>query len=401
MGFYIRKAFKIGPFRLNLSKSGLGMSVGVKGFRVGSGPRGNYVHMGVGGLYYRQSIPSRSSEDVEAKPSRGNKSYHDLFGEYNSIESSDVSKFTDISAEHIVDEINSNRRKLSFWPISALLGVALFVLFTFMQFESIYNFVLVGVFVVISVVMFWIDGTRKSTSLIYNLDSDTHRSYQAIIDAFNQLSCCSKIWHVQGETCVKDIKRVGGAQEAIKRREIVLFRSKPPSIQTNLSVPCIDVGKIKMWLFPDRVFLFSSHAVGSARYSDIEMSIEQIRFIENATVPRDANVVGKTWRCVNLDGGPDRRYKDNPEIPVTLYEDIRFQSKSGLNERLEVSKVGVCEKFVQAIKQMPTIQSTKHNPSSNEKCTRCGRSIGVVEQAYLHNFNVVCNQCYLMMNGES
>ncbi len=46
MGFYIRKYVQAGPFRLNLSKSGLGVSVGVPGFRVGSGPRGNYVHMG-------------------------------------------------------------------------------------------------------------------------------------------------------------------------------------------------------------------------------------------------------------------------------------------------------------------------------------------------------------------
>lgn len=56
MGFYIRKSISAGPFRFNLSNSGLGMSVGVKGFRVGTGPRGNYVHIGRGGLYYRASI---------------------------------------------------------------------------------------------------------------------------------------------------------------------------------------------------------------------------------------------------------------------------------------------------------------------------------------------------------
>src|SRR3954470_12829589 len=56
MGFYIRKSVSAGPFRFNLSGSGVGLSVGVKGFRVGSGPRGNYVHMGRGGLYYRASL---------------------------------------------------------------------------------------------------------------------------------------------------------------------------------------------------------------------------------------------------------------------------------------------------------------------------------------------------------
>ena len=37
MGFYIRKSVKAGPFRFNLSKSGIGTSVGVRGFRVGTG----------------------------------------------------------------------------------------------------------------------------------------------------------------------------------------------------------------------------------------------------------------------------------------------------------------------------------------------------------------------------
>ena len=43
MPFYIRKSLSVGPFRFSLSKSGIGMSGGVKGFRIGTGPRGNYI----------------------------------------------------------------------------------------------------------------------------------------------------------------------------------------------------------------------------------------------------------------------------------------------------------------------------------------------------------------------
>ncbi len=56
MGFYVRKSVKAGPFRFNMSKSGLGVSVGVPGFRVGSGPRGNYVSVGSGAVRYRSSL---------------------------------------------------------------------------------------------------------------------------------------------------------------------------------------------------------------------------------------------------------------------------------------------------------------------------------------------------------
>src|SRR3954452_13611264 len=60
MGFYLRKSLRAGPFRFNMSKSGLGVSAGVPGFRVGTGPRGNYVHVGAHGVYYRASLGGRS-----------------------------------------------------------------------------------------------------------------------------------------------------------------------------------------------------------------------------------------------------------------------------------------------------------------------------------------------------
>ena len=40
MGFYYRKSVNLGPFRVNLSKSGLGYSVGGRGSRVGPTSRG-------------------------------------------------------------------------------------------------------------------------------------------------------------------------------------------------------------------------------------------------------------------------------------------------------------------------------------------------------------------------
>lgn len=40
MGFNFRKSAKVGPFRVTLSKSGVGFSVGGKGFRTGVTSRG-------------------------------------------------------------------------------------------------------------------------------------------------------------------------------------------------------------------------------------------------------------------------------------------------------------------------------------------------------------------------
>ena len=60
MGFFIRKSINIGPIRLNFSKSGMGVSVGVKGARVGTRPDGKkYVAAGRKGIYFRKFLSNK------------------------------------------------------------------------------------------------------------------------------------------------------------------------------------------------------------------------------------------------------------------------------------------------------------------------------------------------------
>ena len=58
MGVYFRKRLRMGPLRFNLSKRGVGMSVGVKGLRIGTraGRRGTYVSGGRQGVYFRERV---------------------------------------------------------------------------------------------------------------------------------------------------------------------------------------------------------------------------------------------------------------------------------------------------------------------------------------------------------
>ncbi len=71
MGLYLRKSFRAGPVRFNLSKSGLGLSGGVKGARLGVGPRGTYVHAGRHGLYYRKHLSSGHTRTQSSSDGKG------------------------------------------------------------------------------------------------------------------------------------------------------------------------------------------------------------------------------------------------------------------------------------------------------------------------------------------
>src|SRR6266404_2641122 len=68
MAFYFRKSLNFGPVRLNFSKSGIGVSAGIKGARISTGPRGTYVHAGRNGFYYTQRIGGTSSTNTVPSP---------------------------------------------------------------------------------------------------------------------------------------------------------------------------------------------------------------------------------------------------------------------------------------------------------------------------------------------
>lgn len=69
MGLRFRKSVNIGPLRINFSKSGVGFSVGVKGFRVGRSAKGKTtatVSLPGTGISYVQNLdPDKLKESAE------------------------------------------------------------------------------------------------------------------------------------------------------------------------------------------------------------------------------------------------------------------------------------------------------------------------------------------------
>jgi hypothetical protein len=99
------------------------------------------------------------------------------------------------------------------------------------------------------------------------------------------------------------------------------------------------------------VAAFDAGRVGAVGYKELRVAVSQTRFIEDSA-PRDAQVVDHTWRYVNKKGGPDRRFANNPQLPVCLYDKIHFGSSSGLNEIIQVSRCGVGAALEQSVRHL-------------------------------------------------
>ena len=362
MAFYIRKAIRVGPFRFNLSKSGVGVSAGVKGLRLGAGPRGNYVHMGRGGLYYRKTLPAglRERRQPINEPAFDNYDERELLhepistghGPLEEIKSANISQMIDSTSASLVQEINDNRQKLPIWPFVVAAGV----FFSLLALIKIQFPILTFLIVIVSVigVIFAVvkDSLRRTTVLFFDLEPEIEAAYQKLHDTFIKMSSSSRAWHIKAEGAVYDQKRHAGAGTILQRNLITLSIKSPPHVETNIPTPCISLGEKDLYFFPDKVLVFDSNNVGAVGYPNLQVSVEATRFIETEKVPLDAQVVDYTWQYVNKRGGPDRRFNDNYEIPIALYEDILFTSITGLNERIELSRVGFGGGFAGAIRKL-------------------------------------------------
>jgi len=360
MGIYLRKSISVGPFRFTASKSGINVSAGVKGFRLGSGPRGNYIHMGAGGVYYRASLS-------KARPSKPN--YSNLtetsgtipeippgtHGPLEEIDSADVSQIVDSSSKELLDELNQKRKKMRSWPSAAILSLLLFYSAVSSGWSG---YALWGVAVagLVGTYLIYVrDVLVKSSVLIYDFDPEMERSYGVLHSTAERLARCSGTWHIEASGKVRDSKYHAGANSLVRRKVTKIQKAEPPYLKTNVETISVGVGRQTLHFFPDRVLVYDTNGVGAVNYKDLVISVSDTRFIEEEGVPRDARVIDRTWRYVNKSGGPDKRFKDNREIPICLYESISMTSYSGLNELIQISQTGHGEDFQRAVNNLAKV----------------------------------------------
>jgi hypothetical protein len=356
MPFYIRKSVSVGPFRFNLSSRGLGMSAGVKGLRIGTGPRGNYIQMGRGGLYYRASLggsPQRSQTVPQQQPIPSVQPSSGLA----EVEVGDVLQMIPSNAGDVLSQINDRMSAMSLWPFLLIFGLAAvyFVGTTYSNPNYLYG--TMGLTVLLISVAAYLDKIRKTVVIMYDLEPDIEAAYGKFSEAFAEAGDCQKIWNVNASGSTDDWKRHAGASRLLTRTNAAFSYSVPSVVKTNIDVPCIAGGKQNIYFFPDIVLITDKGKAGAVTYKDLNVDWGTTTFIESDGVPKDSQVVGQTWRYVNKNGGPDRRFNNNRQIPEVCYQTMILSSAYGLQKMLHLSKVADRHGFDNALRGMAELVS--------------------------------------------
>ena len=340
MGFYIRKGFNFGPLRLNLSRSGLGASFGVKGARIGVGPRGSYIHMGRDGFYYRQTlhsspqVPRLSPSAIPLSPPSQQPISADGLDE---ISSAPAIGMLDSSAGQLLQELNRVKRQTDLFPIVGLVGTALFVRFLYLGLHP-WLYAATSVALIGLALLARNNDVMNGTAILnYSFEGESAQVFSVMKESFTGLAACRGVWHVEASGATSDWKRNAGASTLERRTESRLSVSRPPKVECNIDVPTLSAGRRSLYFFPDRLLVYDPSGVGAVSYAELKAQSIQGRFIESDGVHSDSQQVGTTWRFVARNGGPDRRFNNNRQLPILLYGKVSLTSTSGLNELFQYS----------------------------------------------------------------
>lgn len=344
MELHIRDSLRVGPFLFNLSKSGVDISTCVKGFRVGTGPRGNYVHIGRSGLYYRHTFSNKCDrgEDAETPRPSTSENYRE------------IPFMVDGSSAELVEELNRKRQMIMLMPF--IIGLGSVALACTIYLDLSYVLPIFMVFVIAVMFASYRDIIKKTSVIMYDIEDDFKENYNKLIKSFEEMMDVDCCWHMEAEGRVHNRKYHAGASSVIKRNPTELSFTSPPFVKTNIQVPSIPAGEQTLYFFPDRVLVFHPNGVEDVSYENLEVKLSPTRFVEGGSVPKDTKIIDYTWEYVNKQGGPDRRFKNNRKIPVVCYEDLCLFSKTGMNECISLSKAGAASNFVLALKRFRKVQ---------------------------------------------
>jgi hypothetical protein len=269
------------------------------------------------------------------------------------IESGDVMHMRDGSFSELLDEINSKAKQTRmsvafFWAALAsgvMAGLAsggpgLFFCVAALPAAGVGK---------------WLDSYRRTSVLYYDLEGDAEAAYRRLVEGFDDLLGCATKWHIEAGGAVQNLtawKRNAGASHLVNRKVTTLAYDLPAVIKSNVTPPALHVGKQIMFFLPDIVLIQDGSRIGAVNYADLNVRWQNSRFIETERVPPDARIVDHTWKHPNKSGGPDRRFRDNRQIPICLYEAMYLTSNSGVNELVEFSRTEVVAAFVDGCRKV-------------------------------------------------
>lgn len=305
MGLRYRKSAKIGGMRINFSKSGIGYSFGVPGYRV--------TKKAGGGYRTTASIPSTGVsyvKDYTSKPSNDQQHTH-LTADGVQMHEIDSIKTENLQNSPEYHDLLEKMRKCANRPR------------IFSSFSRV-----------------------KTT---YEFSDGTDEVFDMFTKAWLSLRRADKLWEIVQAGDIQNRRVHAGASRLLNRQLCDISQTAAPFISSNVSPICLKLVKETVYFYPDVAVIHEKPMLGAINLLELQFEVAPTRFIEESAVPQDTTVVGKTWAKVNADGSPDKRFKNNRQLQICQYGRIQITSPDGFNITLHCSSLERAKEFVESM----------------------------------------------------
>lgn len=331
MGLRYRKSINAGlGFRVNISKSGVGYSWGVPGYRI--------TKTAAGKTRRTASIPgtgiSHVTESGGKKKAKGIPNTQDInVADMQEITTADVGGVTTAGLEDIANAVAKSAlcNKIANWCIVfGILGI------------GYYPFLVAWI---PAVICKFLACEKFAVSIEYEFADDLYGSYAERMSAWDEMLSSGKIWQIIQSGRPVRSRDSGGANCIVKTKKIGRPKNKLFCIKSNVELICLKLDKEALVVLPDMIMLIRGAKVGAIAMNEIKIDACSVKQIELNTPPKDTKIVGKTWMHVNGDGTADKRFKDNKQCPICLYGELDISSESGVKIQLQCSNPEKIVKF--------------------------------------------------------
>jgi len=368
MAWSFRKRIKIIPgVHLNISKSGISTSIGVKGASLTFGNSGSFLNSSIPalGINNRQRLSSSNS---------GQQIYNETVELSDNIFSSDIHEITSQNMQGIKEAIilayeqrkglNKDLLKLQATLNSTRLklGLSYFLMYGIIK-KSISEDLKIDINAQKKAIA---EAKEQITNCFVKIDVDfdpeTQKKYEILLQSFNKLVTSQKIWDVTSAFSQDRVASRSSASTIVKKTEVRFGVRSLPDIKSNYKALYFhNANGADLYFYPSFIVMYSNNSnFALIGIDEINFNQSYVRFTETGSIPADSKIIDRTWAKVNKNGTPDKRFKGNYQIPIVKYGEIKLRTNTGLNEEYEFSNYEFTEEFGNAFRDyQSTIKSLK------------------------------------------
>ena len=329
MGLRMRKSINLGGgLRVNISKSGIGYSWGVPGYRI--------TKTATGKTRKTYSIPGTGLSYVEEngknKPPKATSFSESKVENEKVLDSGEIAEYQGVEYQELLEGIKNFKK----WNrLSTILILTLLL-------SPIPVFALSGI---IGIALKIYVRKNLAIAMNYSFDNESRANYEEMKDNWNKHNTSKSLWQLTTSVSTSKQKYHAGATNLVERKKIKISEKCPIFFKSETKYITLHLKNEDLILMPDKVLVIKGKEVGAISYEEVSIKGSEYRFIEQEKVPADAEIIDHTWTKVNKDGSPDKRFKGNRKLPICRYGLIQLTTNSGMDVRICCSNYKLIDSF--------------------------------------------------------